>query len=82
MPSQPAAYQRILIEGVPYWKESATGNLFYYESSVPPTTEPNRICLGTESTGLFADWQTRLEDTLKAYRTTATSRARAASKAT
>jgi len=74
MPSQPAPYQRVLLEGVPYWKD-VTGNIYYYESSAFPSAE-SRICLGTESSGLFADWQTRLETTLSGYRTAAVSRPR------
>ncbi len=79
MPPQPAPFQRVLVDGVPYWKESATGNLLYYAGSVGNAIpEPaHRICLGTESTGLYADWQTRLADTLAAYRAAAAPRARA-----
>lgn len=76
MPSHPAPYQRILFNGVPYWKDS-DGNLYLYESATHPTSE-TRICLGTESTGLFADWQTRLASRLTQYRASQTPRARAA----
>ena len=71
----PAPYTRLLKDGVPYWKDTA-GNLYYYESSALPTTD-TRICLGTESSGLFPDWQTRLNSTLEAYRAEQTPRARA-----
>lgn len=74
MPSQPAPYQRVLVEGIPYWKDS-TGNLYYYESSTYPT-EQARICLGTESSGLSADWQTLLEEKLASYRVGLASRSR------
>lgn len=76
MPSHPAPYQRTLFNGVPYWKDT-DGNLYLYESAAHPTPE-TRICLGTESTGLFADWQTRLAPRLAQYRTTQKPRGRAA----
>jgi hypothetical protein len=66
----PAAYTRVIVDGIPYWK-SADGYLYYYESSAQPTTE-NRICLGTEAAGLYSDWQARLEERLQAYRTAST----------
>jgi hypothetical protein len=78
MPAAAAAYQRILVDGVPFWKENATGALYYYESAAPPVEgQPNRICLGAESSGLFADWQTKLASALETYRTAAAPRARA-----
>lgn len=76
MPSVAAPYQRTLYNGIPYWKETATGNLYYYESATMPTPD-TRICLGTEATGLSTDWQTLLASKLEAYRTSMTSRARA-----
>jgi hypothetical protein len=69
MPSvakQAPAYTRILLEGIPYWKD-AQGAIYYYESSTQPT-EADRICLGTEGTGLVADWEARLAPTLSSYR--------------
>lgn len=74
MPPNP--YQRILLNGVPVWKD-ATGSLFYYESSAQPTVY-TRIQIGTEANGLSPDWKTRLEQKLKAYRETSQARARAA----
>ena len=74
MPPNP--YQRILLNGVPVWKD-ATGSLFYYESSTQPTAD-TRIQIGTEATGLSPDWKTRLEQKLQAYRQTSQTRARAA----
>ena len=72
----PSPYQRILLNGVPVWKDSE-GKLYYYDTQTPPTTD-TRICIGTETTGLSSDWQTTLQDRLTSYRTTLTSRSRAA----
>ncbi len=71
----PGPYQRIIVTGIPMWKD-ADGRYYYYESSTPPTAE-NRILIGTETTGLSADWKESLEAKLEAYRTTTQSRARA-----
>jgi hypothetical protein len=68
-------YQRILISGVPCWKD-ATGNLYYYETATPPT-EQSRILIGSEATGLNPDWVNRLEPMMRSYRATQKSRARA-----
>ena len=72
----PSPYQRILLNGVPAWKDSE-GKLYYYDTQTHPTTD-TRICIGTETTGLSSDWQTILQDRLTSYRTTLTSRSRAA----
>jgi hypothetical protein len=72
-PSSP--YQRILISGVPCWKDT-TGNLYYYETATPPT-EQSRILIGSEATGLNPDWVNRLEPMMRSYRATQKSRARA-----
>lgn len=74
MPS-PAAYQRFMLNGVPCWKDS-TGNLYYYETSTPPT-EQTRILIGSEANGLNPDWIHHLEPMLRAYRASQKSRARA-----
>ena len=76
MPS--SLYQRIVIKGVPYWKDSAS-NYYYYESSTPPTEE-TRILIGSEATGINPDWTNRLEPMLRAYRLSEKSRARIVSK--
>ena len=73
MPPHP--YQRILLNGIPVWKD-AEGRLFYYESSAQPTSD-SRIQIGTEATGLSNDWKSLLEPRLTAYRETQASRARA-----
>lgn len=77
MPSTP--YTRILLDGIPFWKDNADGKLYYYASSSYPTTE-GRIHLGSEAEGLVADWQDRLAPTLKEYQTTQTARTRESSK--
>jgi hypothetical protein len=74
MPPASNPFQRVLYNGVPYWKDAA-GTLYYYESSTPPT-EASKIRLGTESAGLDTDWFENLAETLEAYRTAATSRSR------
>ena len=72
-PSSP--YQRVIVTGVPCWKD-AQSNYYYYESSTPPT-EQSRILIGSEATGLNPDWVNRLEPMLRAYRLSEKSRARA-----
>jgi hypothetical protein len=74
MPPNP--YQRILMNGVPVWKDAA-GSLFYYETSAQPTAD-TRIQIGTEANGLSPDWKARLEQKLQVYRETSQTRARAA----
>jgi len=74
----PSQYQRILLTGVPVWKD-AEGKVYYYESQTPPTAE-TRICIGSEATGFSSDWQSKLEQHLRAYREASVSRARAAKK--
>lgn len=75
MPSAP--YTRILLNGIPYWKDNSDSKLYYYESAAHPTPE-NRICLGTEATGLCADWQTLLAAPLERYKAAQKPRGRAA----
>ena len=72
MPAAP--YQRTLFRGVPYWKD-ASGALYYYESSTPPTLE-TRIRMGTELEGVLEGWSTLCEDRLRAYRAAAQARQR------
>ena len=69
------AYQRILLKGVPVWKD-AEGRLYYYENSTPPTHD-NKVLIGTEAAGLNSDWQIVLQSYLHTYREGAASRARA-----
>lgn len=75
MPPRSNPYQRVMYNGIPFWKDTE-GALYYYSSTTPPTLE-ERICLGTEATGLFADWQTRLTTILDRYRTEISVRPRA-----
>jgi hypothetical protein len=79
MPPRSNPYQRVMYNGIPFWRDPE-GQLYYYSSSTPPTAEA-RICLGTEATGLFADWQTRLTDILDRYRNDMGVRPRAAAPA-
>lgn len=74
MPAAP--YTRVLVDGIPYWRD-ADGKYYYYESGAFPTAE-GRICLGSETTGLCADWQSKLEAALATYRAGLKARPRAA----
>jgi hypothetical protein len=74
MPAHTAAYQRILVKGIPVWKDKE-GSLYYYESSVQPT-EQTRIKIGSESTGLSSDCMELLQSKLESYRQTMVSRTR------
>ncbi len=75
MPSVAAPYTRIILDGIPYWKDAA-GDIYYYEGSAFPTPE-GRICLGSQTHGLRSDWQELLSSKLDSYRATAASRPRA-----
>lgn len=79
MPPATAPFQRILVDGVPYWKDTA-GILYYYESSTLPTQE-SKIRLGTLTEGLDAGWEERLAGPLATYRASCTSRNRLPPKA-
>lgn len=70
-----APYQRVVLDGIPYWKD-ADGALYYYEGSVHPTPD-SRIQLGTQADGLRPDWQQLLSSPLAGYRAAARSRPRA-----
>ena len=69
----PAPYQRVMFNGIPYWK-GGDATLYYYESAMIPT---ELIALGNEATGLLPDWEARLQPVLQAYRTGSKSRLRA-----
>jgi hypothetical protein len=75
MPAAP--YTRILLDGIPFWKDNADGKLYYYSSAIHPTPE-NRIHLGSEAEGLTPDWEERLAPTLESYRTAAAAKDRPA----
>lgn len=75
MPSVPSPYTRILLHGVPYWRDTE-GKLYLFMSTAPPTLE-TRIQIGTEAEGLAADWQERLAPYLQSYRTAQAPRPRA-----
>ncbi len=73
--AMPSPYQRIIVKGIPCWKHT-NGNLYYYESSTPPTDEA-RIEIGTEAGGLYPDSVGNLQPILSTYRAAQKSRARA-----
>jgi hypothetical protein len=77
MPATP--YTRILLDGIPFWKDNADGKLYYYASSTYPVVE-TRICIGAEATGLVEGWQDLLAPTLRDYQATQTARIRETSK--
>jgi hypothetical protein len=68
----PAAYQRFIFNGVPYWKD-ADGVLYVYETSQQPVTP---VRLGTVATGLDPGWKETYAARLASYRASATSRRR------
>lgn len=72
----PGPYQRVILNGIPMWKDTE-GRLFYYETATHPTPE-TRIQIGTEATGLSPDWNVSLEQKLQTYRQGSQSRPRAA----
>jgi hypothetical protein len=72
MPPNP--YQRIIVSGIPVWKD-AEGRLYYYQTATPPTPD-TRIQIGTEATGLNPDLKSLLEPHLRSYRESSVSRAR------
>lgn len=71
----PNPYQRIMLSGIPVWKD-AEGRLYYYETSTPPTLN-TRIQIGTEATGFSSDWKVILNNHLMKYREETVARARA-----
>jgi len=71
----PSPYQRLIVNGIPVWKDSE-GRLYYYQTSTPPTPE-NRIQIGTETSGLNPDLKSLLDPYLHSYREHSVSRARA-----
>lgn len=74
----PAPYQRIMVQGIPVWKDAA-GRLYYYETSTPPT-ETTKILIGTEASGFNPDWKHLLDPSLRAYREASKTRSRAEKK--
>lgn len=74
MPPTANSFQRTIVDGIPYWKDS-TGTLYYYESSTPPSQE-SKIRLGTIDAGLDTAWSERLTPLLSAYRISSSSRNR------
>ena len=74
----PAAYQRIIVHGIPVWKDTE-GRLFYYETANPPTEE-TRIQIGTEAGGFNPDWKDVLESQVQVYRQLSRTRSRSEKK--
>lgn len=67
--------QRVLVKGVPVWRDAAR-NLYYYDGS-GEVGAATRIQIGTEASGFFEDWATRLETELADFRARQTARTRA-----
>ena len=71
MPVNLGAYQRVIVDGVPVWKNAA--NEYYaYEHDV----ETNPICVGSESMGFTVDWKKYYQVRLAEYREKLVSRVR------
>ena len=74
MPISINGFQRVIVQGIPVWKNSA--NEYYaYESDV--TTNPIR--LGSETEGFTVNWTEFYSARLDAYRNELASRKRAVS---
>ena len=71
----PSPYQRILVNGIPVLIDSER-NYYYFETS--PTAEPIRI--GSETTGISADFPQLLKARLTAYRNAVESKTRVTNK--
>jgi hypothetical protein len=72
MPASP--YQRVIVNGIPVLIDSER-NYYYFETS---PTEPIRI--GSEATGISADFPQLLATRLAAYRNAVESKTRATTK--
>jgi hypothetical protein len=75
MPPHPQPYTRVLLYGIPFWRD-AEGTLYAYESAAQPTPE-TRLRLGSEATGLDPNWSAAFAPRLAAYRAATQSRSRA-----
>lgn len=72
MPS--GAYQRVLVNGVPYWKDSSNV-LYLFESNTPPNNDTRRR-IGTVSGGIDPTWKDDLHTFVEQYRASLQPRAR------
>jgi hypothetical protein len=59
----PAGMQRIMIQGIPVWR-NGDKDLFAYDH----TTTANPLRIGNEATGFSATWKDLFEPRLQAYR--------------
>ena len=75
MPVTLAGYERVMINGIPVWKNQ-TNEYYAYEADV--ATKPIRI--GSESTGITFDWEKYYATRLDEYRNSLTTRQRSANK--
>uniref|UniRef100_A0A6C0K0T6 Uncharacterized protein n=1 Tax=viral metagenome TaxID=1070528 RepID=A0A6C0K0T6_9ZZZZ len=75
MPTVLAGYERVMINGIPVWKNKS--NEYYaYE----PDVATNPICIGSQSTGIMVDWEKYYLVRLNEYRENLASRVRAGNK--
>lgn len=72
MPTTWNGMTRVLVEGIPIWK-NGTGEIFYYEHE--PAGQPIKI--GTLAGGFSGDWIEACAEGLAAYRQNLKVRARA-----
>jgi hypothetical protein len=71
MPTTLAGYQRVIVNGIPVWKNSV--NEYYaYE----PDVETNPICIGSETSGFTIDLEKYYAKRLAEYREKLFSRTR------
>jgi hypothetical protein len=75
MPITLAGYERVMINGIPVWKNT-TNEYYAYEADV--ATNPIRI--GAETTGITVDWEKYYATRLDEYRNSLTTRLRSANK--
>jgi hypothetical protein len=75
MPTTWNGMTRVLVEGVPVWRNGA-GELFFYDQNA----DQPALKIGTSSDGFVEDWQSLLEERLVTYRAAQTARPRASAR--
>ena len=75
MPVTLAGYERVMVNGIPVWKNSA--NEYYaYEQDVAT----NPICIGSEANGFTVNWEEFYVTRLNEYRESLAARIRLSQK--
>ena len=75
MPVTTNGFQRVIVKGIPVWKNSAN-EYFAYEQDVAT----NPIRLGSESEGFTVNWKEFYEARLNSYRDSLITRIRSSNK--